>query len=86
MISTTEHYRSISAKGIEVDDSRMIGAKEVSSQLNVSCGYAYRLIRLLNSELREQGRLTIPGKVNREYFEHRFFDCDGKDATDHDRL
>ena len=69
-----------------MDDPRMIGAKEVSSQLNVSCGYAYRLIRLLNSELKEQGRMTIPGKVNREYFEHRFFDCGGKDATDHDRL
>lgn len=69
-----------------MDDSRMVGAQEVSSQLNVSRGYAYRLIRLLNSELKEQGRITIPGKVNREYFEHRFFDCDRKDATDHDRL
>lgn len=54
---------------------RMIGAQEVSNELSVSMGYAYRIIRMLNSELKDQGHITLPGKVNREYYEYRFFDC-----------
>lgn len=56
-----------------MDSKRMIGAEEISKELGVSKGYAYRLIRLLNNELREKGTIVLSGKVDRGYFEYRFF-------------
>lgn len=57
-----------------MDSTRMIGAEEVSKELGVSKGYAYRLIRLLNAELRKKGTIVLSGKVDRGYFEYHFFD------------
>ena len=51
----------------------MIGVEEVCERLKVSRSYAYRVIRRLNSDLKEQGILTIPGKVNSAYLEERYF-------------
>lgn len=51
----------------------MIDAQEVAEQLDVSKGYAYRVIRMLNSELKDKGRIVVPGKVSRDYFEYRYF-------------
>lgn len=53
--------------------TRMIGAEEVAEQIGSSKAYAYKLIRRLNEELEASGRLTIPGKVNAEFFEERVF-------------
>lgn len=58
----------------------MIGATEVAEQLGVSTGYAYRLVRILNTELQEQGFLTVPGKVSRQYFECRYFNNASEEA------
>lgn len=57
---------------------RMIGACEVAEQINSSKAYAYKLIRKLNDELEAAGRLTIPGKVNADYFEERMFSVPNK--------
>lgn len=65
---------------------RMITAQEVSQELSVSMGYAYRIIRMLNGELEDQGYATLPGKVNRDYYEYRFFDFGDDKAEDHDSL
>lgn len=54
-------------------ERRMIGAVEVGEALGMSRAYAYKLIRRLNNELEESGYLTIPGKVERDYFEARLF-------------
>ncbi len=51
----------------------MIGVEEVCERLKVSRSYAYRVIRRLNNDLKEQGILTIPGKVNSAYLEERYF-------------
>ena len=45
----------------------MLGVEEVSERLKVSKSYAYRVIRRLNNDLKGQGILTIPGKVNSAY-------------------
>lgn len=41
---------------------------EVAEELGVSKSYAYRVVRQLNEELKRLGYLTVPGRVNTEYF------------------
>ena len=41
--------------------------------LSVSKPYAYKLIKKLNDELKEQGFITIAGRVNRQYFQERLY-------------
>ena len=48
-----------------------MGATEVSKYLNISRSKAYKIIAALNSELKENGYLTISGKINRAFFESK---------------
>lgn len=48
-------------------------AGEVASELDVSLAYAYKLIKKLNSELEEQGFITISGRVSRQYFNEKLY-------------
>ena len=52
-------------------ENRFIRVDEVAQELSVSKPYAYKLIRKLNDELRDQGFITIAGRVNRQYFYER---------------
>ena len=49
-------------------ENKFIRADDVAQELSVSKPYAYKLIRKLNEELKEQGFITIAGRVNRQYF------------------
>ena len=49
-------------------DKRFMTAQDVAEYLGVSVSKAYRIIQLLNRELREKGYLTIAGKVSTVYF------------------
>ncbi|MCF0138088.1 MAG: DNA-binding protein [Oscillospiraceae bacterium] len=49
---------------------------EVAKELDISKSYAYKVVQQLNAEMREQGFLTISGRVNRNYFMRKF--CYGK--------
>ena len=51
----------------------MLRVKEVAEELQVSVPYAYKIIKMLNDELKAQGFMTISGRVSREYFYQRFF-------------
>ena len=53
--------------------NQFMRAEEVARELEVSRSYAYRLIRQLNAELRENGYMTIAGRVNRQYFKERLY-------------
>ena len=57
-------------------DNRFIRAEEVAAELDVSKPYAYKL----NEELKAKGFLTIAGRVNRQYFNERFYGTERKDA------
>lgn len=46
-------------------------AEEVAKELGVSKSYAYKIVQKLNNELKEQGFLTISGRVNKQYFLER---------------
>ena len=54
-------------------ENKFIRANEVAKELGISKPYAYKLIRKLNDELREQGFITIAGRINREYFNERLY-------------
>lgn len=54
-------------------ENKFIRTDEVAKELSVSVPYAYKLIRRLNEELKAQGYITIAGRVNRQYFNERFY-------------
>lgn len=50
-----------------------VTAEDVEEILGVSRGYAYKVIRGLNDELKEKGFGVISGKVPTKYFEEKFY-------------
>ena len=50
-----------------------ITADEVAELLGVSRGYAYKVIRGLNDELKAKGYTTVTGRVSRQYFEEQIY-------------
>jgi len=60
-------------KGDKMTNKTFLRADEVSQELGVSSAYAYKLIRMLNEELKERGFLTIPGRVSRKYFTEKLY-------------
>ena len=53
--------------------NRFMRVEEVADELGVSVSYAYKVIRRLIDELKEQGFVTIAGRINRQYFNERVF-------------
>lgn len=47
-------------------------AEDVMQMLDVGQTNAYKIIKELNDELRAQGKYTLRGKVNKNYFHLRF--------------
>ncbi|WP_285946512.1 helix-turn-helix domain-containing protein [Thomasclavelia cocleata] len=57
----------------DMEKKDYINAQELSKHLGISTSRAYRIIRQLNDELKEQGYLVIAGRVPTKYFEQRWF-------------
>jgi predicted transcriptional regulator len=53
-------------------EKNFMRVEEVAEELGVSKSYAYKIVQQLNIELKEQGYLTISGRVNRKYFIKKF--------------
>jgi transposase len=58
---------------VKVIESRFYNAQEISEILQVSMSYAYRLIRELNTELADKGKITVRGKISRRYFNEKVY-------------
>jgi transposase len=58
---------------VEKKVSKFFNAKDVAEILDVSESSAYRIIRKLNQELEEQGKIVIPGKISKRYFEEKVY-------------
>ena len=59
-------------KGGEAMQETMIyTAKDVAAMLAVSESKAYQIIREMNKELAEMGKLTITGKINKRFFDKK---------------
>lgn len=56
------------------DNSIFMRVDEVAEVLDVSESYAYKIIKKLNKELDEKGKIVVSGRVNRKYFYQRI-DC-----------
>jgi len=54
-------------------ESRFMKAQDVADTLSVSISSAYRIIKKLNNELNEQGKITVPGKISKRYFEEKTY-------------
>ena len=48
-------------------------AKEVAACMPVSVLMAYKIIKQLNDEQKENGFITISGKVNKQYLESKIY-------------
>lgn len=51
--------------------NQFMNAEEVAGATGMSKSYAFKLIKTLNAELAAQRIMTIPGKIQRSYFEVR---------------
>ena len=72
----TNVYQKLNRKGemnMENTMKMYITADEVAELLGVSRGYAYKVIRGLNDELKANGFRVISGKVPRKYFQEKFY-------------
>ena len=47
--------------------------EELSEELGVSKGHAYKMIRKLNEELEASGYIVVSGKIPRAFWEKKFF-------------
>lgn len=68
-----EHQKraSTAQKGDGFMIKQFVTAQEVAEIMGVSVGKAYGIIRELNGQLKNQGFITVPGKVNRRFFEEK---------------
>ena len=44
---------------------------EVASELGISKPHAYKVVRQLNTELKDKGYLTVAGRISKTYFMER---------------
>ena len=58
---------------MNTQEKTYITASELSEQLGISVGQAYKIIRELNAELRKQGYITVAGKCPRRYIEKKWY-------------
>ena len=55
------------------DKPTMLNAAQVAERLNMSKGYAYKVIREMNDEQEALGRSVVKGRVRSDHFERRYF-------------
>ncbi len=58
---------------MNTSNKTFITALEISEAVGISMGYAYKIIRDLNRELKNDGYLIISGKCPRRYFEKKWY-------------
>ena len=51
----------------------MLNAGQVAERLNMSKGYAYKIIRQMNEEQEALGRPVVRGRVRSDHFERKYF-------------
>ncbi len=51
-----------------MEGKNFMTVEKVANELNVSKSYAYKVVRELNTQMRELGYLTVTGRVNTNFF------------------
>ena len=73
IMNITHIYAWLERLRIMPVEDLFVGAEYVSTLMNVSIPYAYKVIKKLNSELSAQGYLVVRGKVNKEYLYEKIY-------------
>lgn len=55
------------------EESRFLNAKQVAEIMQTSQSSAYRIIKKLNEELENQGKIVMSGKISKRYFEEKVY-------------
>lgn len=50
---------------------KFLTAADVAAIMETSEATAYRIIKKLNTELKDRGKIIVPGKIPRRYFEEK---------------
>jgi len=58
---------------MKVLKSSFYKAEDVANLLDVSKTTAYRIIKNLNNELSDAGKIVIAGKISKKYFEDKIY-------------
>lgn len=58
---------------IQSTEPKFLKAADVAQILQVSETTAYRIIKKLNDELKQQGKIIVAGKISRKYFEEKVY-------------
>lgn len=56
-----------------MNNTLFVTAGEIAEESGISKSFAYKLVRQMNDELEAKGFLTIAGRVNRKYYEEKFY-------------
>lgn len=56
-----------------MEEKLFLTAADVAKILRTSEATAYRIIRDLNEELKKKGKIILPGKISRRYFEEKIY-------------
>ena len=59
---------------IIITEATFLTAMEIANILGVSRSTGYKIVSILNSELKDKGYIIIPGRVSKKYFRERFYD------------
>lgn len=54
---------------------------DIAKKMGVSEAMGYKIIRNLNNELKEQGFITVQGRLSRQYFEERIYGIKSKEEV-----
>ena len=54
-------------------NEKFLKVEDIMGILGISKSVAYKLMRELNDEMVKKGYIAIRGRVNRKYFEDRFY-------------
>ncbi len=60
-------------KNATIQEQKFYHAEDVAKILGVSLTTGYRIIKKLNDELKEQGKIIIPGKISKRFFNEKVY-------------
>jgi len=56
-----------------MEENMFVTVEEVARDFQISKGFAYKLIKRMNDELKAQGYLTVAGRVSRKYYTEKIY-------------
>lgn len=58
---------------MENNEKKFLTARDVAVIIRSSEATGYRIIKQMNEELKKKGKIIIPGKISKRYFEEKVY-------------